>query len=176
MLNCWENLYIRFTCSMGDAIGMNMVSKGVQNVLDSLPVDFPDMDVIGISRNFCSDKKLVVVNWIEGRETIAGSLGGFNAHVANIVSVVFIAMGQEPAQNIESSHCITMMEVVNGGKDLHISVIMPSIEVGTVGSGTQLASQSACLVKLLKVSIKKIWAQLVVVLERLADMAMALFE
>ncbi|CAN4123509.1 unnamed protein product [Withania somnifera] len=76
---------------------------------------------------------------------MAGALGGFNAHASNIVSAVYIATGQDPAQNIESSHCITMMEAVNGGKDLHISVTMPSLEVGTVGGGTQLASQSACL-------------------------------
>ena len=60
---------------------------------------------------------------------MAGALGGFNAHASNIVSAVFIATGQDPAQNIESSHCITMMEAVNDGKDLHISVTMPSIEV-----------------------------------------------
>ncbi|KAL8126953.1 hypothetical protein AgCh_014024 [Apium graveolens] len=177
-----KNLYIRFTCSTGDAMGMNMVSKGVQNVLEFLQRDFPDMDVIGISGNFCSDKKPAAVNWIEGRgksvvceaiitgdvvkkvlkttvpalvelnmlknlagSAIAGSLGGFNAHAANIVSAIFIATGQDPAQNIESSHCITMMEAVNDGQDIHISVTMPSIEVGTVGGGTQLASQSACL-------------------------------
>jgi len=60
---------------------------------------------------------------------VAGALGGFNAHASNIVSAIFIATGQDPAQNIESSHCITMMEAVNNGKDLHISVTMPSIEV-----------------------------------------------
>lgn len=76
---------------------------------------------------------------------VAGALGGFNAHASNIVSAIFIATGQDPAQNVESSHCITMMEAVNDGKDLHISVTMPSIEVGTIGGGTQLASQSACL-------------------------------
>ncbi|KAK4794649.1 hypothetical protein SAY86_012643 [Trapa natans] len=177
-----KNLYMRFSCSTGDAMGMNMVSKGVQNVLDFLQSDFPDMDIIGISGNFCSDKKPAAVNWIEGRgksvvceavikeevvkkvlktevaalvelnmlknlagSAIAGSLGGFNAHASNIVSAIYIATGQDPAQNIESSHCITMMEAVNEGKDLHISVTMPSIEVGTVGGGTQLASQSACL-------------------------------
>ncbi|KAL6571981.1 3-hydroxy-3-methylglutaryl coenzyme A reductase 1 [Orobanche minor] len=177
-----KNLYIRFSCSTGDAMGMNMVSKGVQNVLDFLQNDFPDMDIIGISGNYCSDKKPAAINWIEGRgksvvceaiitgdvvskvlktnvpslvelnmlknlagSAIAGSLGGFNAHAANIVSAIFIATGQDPAQNIESSHCITMMEAVNDGRDLHVSVTMPSIEVGTVGGGTQLASQSACL-------------------------------
>ncbi|GAU14536.1 hypothetical protein TSUD_250780 [Trifolium subterraneum] len=177
-----KNLYMRFTCSTGDAMGMNMVSKGVQNVLDFLQNDFPDMDVIGISGNYCSDKKPAAVNWIEGRgksvvceaiikeevvkkvlktsvsalvelnmlknlagSAIAGTLGGFNAHASNIVSAIFIATGQDPAQNVESSHCITMMEAVNDGRDLHISVTMPSIEVGTVGGGTQLASQSACL-------------------------------
>ncbi|CAA3030155.1 3-hydroxy-3-methylglutaryl coenzyme A reductase [Olea europaea subsp. europaea] len=177
-----KNLYIRFTCSTGDAMGMNMVSKGVQNVLDYLENDFPDMDVIGISGSFCSDKKSTAVNWIEGRgksvvceaiikeeivtkvlktnvaalvelnmlknltgSAIAGALGRFNAHASNIVSAVYIATGQDPAQNIESSHCITMMEAVNDGKDLRISVTKPSIEVSTVGGGTQLASQSACL-------------------------------
>jgi hydroxymethylglutaryl-CoA reductase (NADPH) len=161
-----KNLYIRFCCSTGDAMGMNMISKGVQNVLDFLQKDFQDMDVIGISGNFCSDKKPAAVNWIEGRgksvvceaiisgdvvrkvlktnvealvelnmlknlagSAVAGALGGFNAQASNIVSAIYIATGQDPAQNVESSHCITMMEAVNDGKDLHVSVTMPSIEV-----------------------------------------------
>ncbi|KFK40113.1 hypothetical protein AALP_AA3G332100 [Arabis alpina] len=175
-----KNLYPRFSCSTGDAMGMNMVSKGVQNVLEFIKTEFPDMDVIGISGNYCSDKKASAVNWIEGRgkhvvceatikgeivkkvlktsvqalvelnvlknltgSAMAGSLGGFNAHASNIVSAVFIATGQDPAQNVESSHCITMIEA--DGENLHISVSMPCIEVGTVGGGTQLASQAACL-------------------------------
>ena len=37
---------------------------------------------------------------------VAGSLGGFNAHTRNIVLDVFIAIFQDPAQNMESSQCI----------------------------------------------------------------------
>jgi hydroxymethylglutaryl-CoA reductase (NADPH) len=48
-------------------MGMNMISKGVQNILDYLQNDFSDMDVIGISSNFCSVKKPAAINWIEGR-------------------------------------------------------------------------------------------------------------
>lgn len=76
---------------------------------------------------------LVELNMVKNLagSAVAGALGGFNAHASNIVSAVFIATGQDPAQNVESSHCITMMEAVNDGKDLHISVTMPSIEVYT---------------------------------------------
>lgn len=92
-------------------------------------------------------QSLVELNTIKNLagSAVAGALGGFNAHASNIVTAIFIATGQDPAQNVESSHCITMLEPVNAGRDLHISVTMPSIEVGTVGGGTQLASQSACL-------------------------------
>jgi hydroxymethylglutaryl-CoA reductase (NADPH) len=41
---------------------------------------------------------------------MAGSLGGFNAHAANIVTAIFLATGQDPAQNVESSNCITLMK------------------------------------------------------------------
>ena len=37
-------------------------------------------------------------------------LGGFNAHAANLVTAIFIATGQDPAQNVESSSCLTLME------------------------------------------------------------------
>lgn len=76
-------------------------------------------------------QKLVELNIIKNLagSAVAGALGGFNAHASNIVTAVFIATGQDPAQNVESSQCITMLEEVNDGEDLHISVTMPSIEV-----------------------------------------------
>ena len=48
------------------------------------------------------------------------TLGGFNAHAANIVTAVFLATGQDPAQNIESSNCITILEYADDGSSLHL--------------------------------------------------------
>ena len=37
------------------------------------------------------------------------------------------------------------MEYADDGKSLHVSVTMPSVEVGTVGGGTHLPAQAGCL-------------------------------
>merc|ERR1712070_230955 len=74
---------------------------------------------------------------------MAGSIGGTNAHASNIVTALFLATGQAPAQNIESSSCMTLLEPVNEGRDLHASVTLPCLEVGTIGGGTSLPGQRA---------------------------------
>lgn len=280
--------HVRFKCFTGDAMGMNMVSKGVNKVVESILEKFPGSELLGLSGNFCTDKKPSAVNWIDGRgksvaaeavipgdivasvlkstpedigrlnmhknligaaalprpraprprasgraralvrrapssqragrstrararsahplclpacprppagSALAGSIGGQNAHSSNILTAVFLAAGQDPAQNVESSTCLTLMEAIPpsspGGKSvrgaptrargragaralalaphdrsaspharrpavparaardraqaLYVSCTMPSIEVGTVGGGTNLAAQAACL-------------------------------
>merc|ERR1719510_2044146 len=89
---------------------------------------------------------LVELNNIKNKtgSAMAGSIGGNAAHPANIVTAIYIATGQDAAQNVCSSMCSTDMEICGNG-DLYITCTMPSIEVGTVGGGTILGAQSSCL-------------------------------
>lgn len=79
---------------------------------------------------------------------ISGSLGGFNAHAANVVSAMFLACGQDVAQVVDSSNCLLCLSLLPDNR-LHASVTMPSLQVGTVGGGTGLKPQNYCLSMLL---------------------------
>uniref|UniRef100_A0AC35UAS9 3-hydroxy-3-methylglutaryl coenzyme A reductase n=1 Tax=Rhabditophanes sp. KR3021 TaxID=114890 RepID=A0AC35UAS9_9BILA len=72
------------------------------------------------------------------------TIGGWNAHAANIVTAIFLATGQDAAQIVSSSMCLTQMEKINNG-DLYITCTMKCLEVGTVGGGTILAPQKNML-------------------------------
>ncbi|RQG91124.1 hydroxymethylglutaryl-CoA reductase (NADPH) [Natrarchaeobius halalkaliphilus] len=77
----------------------------------------------------------------------AGSLG-FNAHAANVVGAAFLATGQDEAQVVEGANAITTMDArdrEDGASDLYASVSLASLEVGTVGGGTALPTQSEAL-------------------------------
>lgn len=72
----------------------------------------------------------------------AGSLG-FNAHAANVVAAVFLATGQDAAQVVEGANAITTVDV--RGDELYASVTIASLDVGTVGGGTKLPTQTEAL-------------------------------
>jgi hypothetical protein len=44
------------------------------------------------------------------KNLIGNAVGGFNAHAANILTAMLLTTGQDPAQNVESSNCMTLME------------------------------------------------------------------
>jgi|ERR1039458_2409796 hydroxymethylglutaryl-CoA reductase (NADPH) len=73
----------------------------------------------------------------------AGALGA-NAHFANGLAAIYIACGQDVAQIVNAS--IGFMELESAGDDdIYVSARLPNLVVGTVGGGTQLPTQKACL-------------------------------
>ena len=181
-------LFIRFVAETGDAMGMNMVSKGCEKALGVILGEFEGAKVEAISGNACTDKKPSAMNWINGRgktitaeclipeqlvnlhfkcspaalaqlnvkknligSSVAGCVGGFNAHAANIVAACFIASGQDAAQVVEGSQTITLLEErqKDGATYLHASVTMMSLEVAAIGGGTNLEPQKSILQKMI---------------------------
>lgn len=69
---------------------------------------------------------------------------GVQGHFANGLAALYLATGQDVACVSESSVGITRFEEHDDG-DLYIAVTLPNLMVGTVGGGTGLPGQNACL-------------------------------
>lgn len=74
---------------------------------------------------------------------LSGTLG-VQGHYANGLAALYLACGQDVACVAESAVGVTRFEVTAAG-ELYASVTLPNIMVGTVGGGTGLPSQRACL-------------------------------
>jgi hydroxymethylglutaryl-CoA reductase (NADPH) len=76
---------------------------------------------------------------------LSGTIGA-NYHFANGIAALFLACGQDVANVSESCAGILNMEVIE--HDLYVSIFLPSLIVATIGGGTGLPSQNACLAML----------------------------
>jgi hydroxymethylglutaryl-CoA reductase (NADPH) len=74
---------------------------------------------------------------------LSGTIG-VQGHYANGLAAMYIACGQDAACVSESAVGVTRFELTSD-EDLYCSVILPNLIVGTVGGGTGLPSQQACL-------------------------------
>jgi hydroxymethylglutaryl-CoA reductase (NADPH) len=74
---------------------------------------------------------------------LSGTLG-VQGHYANGLAALYLACGQDVACVAESAVGATRFEVTADGA-LYASVTLPNIMVGSVGGGTGLPSQQACL-------------------------------
>jgi hydroxymethylglutaryl-CoA reductase (NADPH) len=74
---------------------------------------------------------------------LSGTLG-VQGHYANGIAALYIACGQDAACVAESAVGVTRFELDEAG-GLYAAVTLPNLIVGTVGGGTGLPSQRACL-------------------------------
>jgi len=73
----------------------------------------------------------------------SGSIG-VQGHVANSLTAMFIACGQDAACISEASVGVTHLDLTDGG-DLYACLMLPNLIVGTVGGGTHLPTARECL-------------------------------
>ncbi|HIH95674.1 TPA: hydroxymethylglutaryl-CoA reductase (NADPH) [Methanosarcina acetivorans] len=93
----------------------------------------------------CTPESMFEVNYSKNLlgSARAGAMG-FNAHAANVIAALYLACGQDAAHVVEGSTAITSMELTKYG-EIHCSVTLPALPVGTVGGGTGLGTQRDCL-------------------------------
>lgn len=74
---------------------------------------------------------------------LTGSIGQ-SCHFANAITAMSIALGQDPACASESHIGIARGTLLED-RSVHLTVTLPNMLVATVGGGTKLPSQKACL-------------------------------
>jgi hydroxymethylglutaryl-CoA reductase (NADPH) len=89
-------------------------------------------------------ERMVEYGHIATTGAIMSGTVGIQGHYANGLAALFIACGQDAACVAEAAVGTSRMEATADG-DLYVSVTLPNLIVGTVGGGTSLPSQQACL-------------------------------
>lgn len=74
---------------------------------------------------------------------LSGTIG-IQGHYANGLAALFLACGQDVACVAEAAIGVTRLELTKRG-ELYAAVTLPNLIVGTVGGGTGLPTQQACL-------------------------------
>lgn len=137
-------LYPRFKTTTGDAMGMNMISKGVEHALGVMTESgFDDMDIISTSGNYCTDKKAAAINWIDGRGKSVVAEAIIPADVVRKVlkTDVNSLVELNVAKNLVGSAMAGSM----GGFNAHASNIVAAIFLATGQDPAQVVESANCI-------------------------------
>ena len=136
-----ENWFVEANCS-GDKKSSGQSFSGVRGKKVSVEIRIPGKLV---KRFLHTTPKQMVDCWrISALGGVMSGTIGVQGHYANSLAAMFIACGQDAACVAEAAVGITRFELCDDGA-LYCSVTLPNLIVGTVGGGTKLPSQQACL-------------------------------
>ena len=142
-IKCFQKgnyVHLRLVSTTGDAMGMNMISIGTDIVLNQLKKQFPNLQIITLSGNMCTDKKASSVNWILGRGkkvivqtklNIQDFQVKTGVNVQDLIRVHF-------EKNLYGSAMSNNM----GGNNAHISNMISSIFIATGQDTGQVGTSS----------------------------------
>jgi hydroxymethylglutaryl-CoA reductase (NADPH) len=128
--------------------GMSGDKKGNQNVMGYVrgkrviaEVVIPD-SVIETTLHV-DPAKVIQASGVGTRGLMLSGAIGASCHFSNAITAMSIALGQDPACAAECHVGLARVEKVEGG--VYFCVTVPNVLVGSVGGGTKLPSQRACL-------------------------------
>lgn len=139
------NLYIRFKTTTGDAMGMNMISKGCEHALNIMSTEggFEDMQIVSLSGNYCMDKKPAAINWIEGRGKSVVAEAIIPGDV--VKSVLKSDVDSLVSLNISKNMIGSAMAGSVGGFNAHASNIVAAIFLATGQDPAQVVESANCI-------------------------------
>jgi hydroxymethylglutaryl-CoA reductase (NADPH) len=139
------NIYVRFRATTGDAMGMNMISKGVEHALTVMATDcgFDDMKVVTVSGNYCTDKKAAAINWIDGRGKGVVAEATIPGKVVN--SVLKCDVEDLVQMNISKNLIGSAMAGAIGGFNAHASNIVAAMFLATGQDPAQVVESANCI-------------------------------
>ena len=108
------------------AVAEVIISRDLLRILRVIPEEIVELYNIGILSS-----------------TYAGMVG-INAHVANGITGIFVACGQDIADISVSTTGFISYEVMDTG-NLYVRLCLPNLLVATVGGGTGIGTQKECL-------------------------------
>ncbi len=104
-----------------------------------------ELDAVLVKRRFHTTPARMVDCWrMSALGGVMSGTIGVQGHYANGLAALYLATGQDVACVAESAVGITRFELREDGA-LYGAVTLPNIIVGTVGGGTSLPAQRACL-------------------------------
>jgi hydroxymethylglutaryl-CoA reductase (NADPH) len=147
-------LHLRISASTGEAMGMNMLTKGSENVVNLIKNKFNNIKVLSLSGNYCTDKKNSSLNWILGRgkKVIAESI--IDEDIIN--KYLHTNMDDLIELNINKNLIGSNIAGSIGGFNSQASNIVAGIFLATGQDIGQIGTSSTCIVNLEKYDSTKL--------------------
>ena len=143
------DIFIRFKTSTGDAMGLNMVSKGVEQSLKAMTAKgFDDMEIVALSGNYCSDEKAAALNWIEApsKSFVAEAIIPGEVVKAVLNTDVNTLVALNVSKNLVGSAKAGSI----GGFNAHAASIVAAVYIATGQDPTQVVESASCLTTMRK--------------------------
>jgi hydroxymethylglutaryl-CoA reductase (NADPH) len=140
-----RHLHIRFCATTGDAMGMNMISKSTNNVLQYLQSRF-GIKVIALSGNTCTDKKASAINLIKGRGKRVTMDATINQH--NLMDILKVTPNQLINLNIQKNMIGSSLAGTIGGNNCNASNVVAGLFLSLGQDSAQIGTSSYCMINM----------------------------